>query len=174
VLSTRRKHCPIFYRRFLQLKAEAPEVSDDQVIVQAIKCCMPDHCTVTWLGNGQRQLQTCTRILQNLASQRSSTFGSLSNREKLPSMTKPHDQHVRMKTYRTTTNQIMLTTPIQTVVDLWRVGTKILVHLHRRERTEPSITGQIIMSKEGACQVGDAATTKAHSSLCIVCTTKMT
>jgi hypothetical protein len=28
---------PKFYRRFLQLKAQAPEVSDDQVIAQAIK-----------------------------------------------------------------------------------------------------------------------------------------
>jgi hypothetical protein len=28
---------PNFYRRFLQLKAQAPEVSDDQVIMQAIK-----------------------------------------------------------------------------------------------------------------------------------------
>jgi hypothetical protein len=28
---------PNFYRRFLQLKAQAPEVSDDQVITQAIK-----------------------------------------------------------------------------------------------------------------------------------------
>jgi hypothetical protein len=26
-----------FYRRFLQMKAQAPEVSDDQVIAQAIK-----------------------------------------------------------------------------------------------------------------------------------------
>jgi hypothetical protein len=28
---------PTFYRRFLQLKAQAPEVSDEQVITQAIK-----------------------------------------------------------------------------------------------------------------------------------------
>jgi hypothetical protein len=28
---------PNFYRRFLQLKAQAPEVSDDQVVTQAIK-----------------------------------------------------------------------------------------------------------------------------------------
>jgi hypothetical protein len=28
---------PNFYRRFLQLKAQAPEVSDDQVIAQSIK-----------------------------------------------------------------------------------------------------------------------------------------
>jgi hypothetical protein len=28
---------PNFYRRFLQLKAQAPEVSDEQVITQAIK-----------------------------------------------------------------------------------------------------------------------------------------
>jgi hypothetical protein len=28
---------PDFYRRFLQLKAQAPEVSDDQVIAHAIK-----------------------------------------------------------------------------------------------------------------------------------------
>jgi hypothetical protein len=28
---------PNFYQRFLQFKAQAPEVSDDQVIVQAIK-----------------------------------------------------------------------------------------------------------------------------------------
>jgi hypothetical protein len=28
---------PNFYRRFLQLKAQAPEVSDDHVIAQAIK-----------------------------------------------------------------------------------------------------------------------------------------
>jgi hypothetical protein len=28
---------PKFYRRFLQLKAQAPEVSDEQVIAQAIK-----------------------------------------------------------------------------------------------------------------------------------------
>jgi hypothetical protein len=28
---------PNFYRRFLQLKAQAPEVSDEQVVVQAIK-----------------------------------------------------------------------------------------------------------------------------------------
>jgi hypothetical protein len=28
---------PNIYRRFLQLKAQAPEVSDDQVIVQAMK-----------------------------------------------------------------------------------------------------------------------------------------
>jgi hypothetical protein len=28
---------PDFYRRFLQLKAKAPEVSDEQVIAQAIK-----------------------------------------------------------------------------------------------------------------------------------------
>jgi hypothetical protein len=28
---------PNFYRRFLQLKAQSPEVSDDQVIVQSIK-----------------------------------------------------------------------------------------------------------------------------------------
>jgi hypothetical protein len=28
---------PNFYRRFLQLKAQAPEVSDDQVIAQVIK-----------------------------------------------------------------------------------------------------------------------------------------
>jgi hypothetical protein len=33
---------PNFYRRFLQLKAQAPEVSDDQVIAQAIK--------VMWAG----------------------------------------------------------------------------------------------------------------------------
>jgi hypothetical protein len=34
-----------FYRRFLQLKAQGPEVSDDQVIAQAIKalCAGPLH-----------------------------------------------------------------------------------------------------------------------------------
>jgi hypothetical protein len=32
-----REPLPDFYRRFLQLKAQAPEVSDKQVIVQAIK-----------------------------------------------------------------------------------------------------------------------------------------
>jgi hypothetical protein len=36
---------PNFYRRFLQLKAQAPEVSDGQVIAQAIKalCVGPPH-----------------------------------------------------------------------------------------------------------------------------------
>jgi hypothetical protein len=32
-----RESLPDFYRRFLQLKAQAPEVSDEQVITQAIK-----------------------------------------------------------------------------------------------------------------------------------------
>jgi hypothetical protein len=33
----REKTLPNFYQRFLQLKAQAPEVLDDQVIAQAIK-----------------------------------------------------------------------------------------------------------------------------------------
>jgi hypothetical protein len=37
---------PTFFRRFLQLKTQAPEVSDDQIIVQAIKALHtgPLHC----------------------------------------------------------------------------------------------------------------------------------
>jgi hypothetical protein len=33
----RKRKLPNFYQSFLQLKAHAPEVSDDQVIAQAIK-----------------------------------------------------------------------------------------------------------------------------------------
>jgi hypothetical protein len=33
----RKKTLSNFYQKFLQLKAQAPEVSDDQVITQAIK-----------------------------------------------------------------------------------------------------------------------------------------
>jgi hypothetical protein len=35
-----------FYRMFLQLKAQAPDVSDDQVIAQAIKALHMGSCTV--------------------------------------------------------------------------------------------------------------------------------
>jgi hypothetical protein len=38
---------PNFYRRFLQLKAQAPEVSDDQVIAQAIKALRVGPYTIT-------------------------------------------------------------------------------------------------------------------------------
>jgi hypothetical protein len=34
---------PDFYQRFLQLKAQASEISDDQVIAQAIKALRQGH-----------------------------------------------------------------------------------------------------------------------------------
>jgi hypothetical protein len=37
---------PNFYRMFLQLKAQPPEVPDDQVIAQAIKALRMGPCTV--------------------------------------------------------------------------------------------------------------------------------
>jgi UDP-2,3-diacylglucosamine pyrophosphatase LpxH len=45
VRSVRERKFSNFYERFLQLKAQAPEVSDDQVIAQAIKvlCAGPLH-----------------------------------------------------------------------------------------------------------------------------------
>jgi hypothetical protein len=48
-----KKTLPNFYRRFLQLKAQAPEVTDDQVITQAIKALrvkpMHNHLLREWL-----------------------------------------------------------------------------------------------------------------------------
>jgi UDP-2,3-diacylglucosamine pyrophosphatase LpxH len=38
-----REPLPNFYQRFLQLKAQAPEVSDEQVIAQAIKSLRAGH-----------------------------------------------------------------------------------------------------------------------------------
>jgi hypothetical protein len=79
-----------------------------------------------------------------------------------------------MKIDHTTTTQRMLTTSIQPTADLWTSGRKLTGRRRRRGRIEPLTIGQISMTKEGACQAGDVTVVEAHSSLHIVCTTKMT
>jgi hypothetical protein len=55
---------PNFYRRFLQLKAQAPKVSDDQVISQAIKamCARPLHNHFV-----RERLKTVIELYENFA-----------------------------------------------------------------------------------------------------------
>jgi hypothetical protein len=86
---------PNFYRRFLQLKAQAPEVSDDQVIAQAIKAphARPLHSHLV----GERP-KTITELYENFAKISKSDvlhFRKLEQQRKVPK----HDKSSRPACY---------------------------------------------------------------------------
>jgi hypothetical protein len=59
---------PEFYQRFLQLKAQALEVSDEQVIAQAIKALRAGPLHNHLVRNGLKQCRSCMISLQNAAN----------------------------------------------------------------------------------------------------------
>jgi hypothetical protein len=106
---------------------------------------------------------------RNSASWNSFNFGSLSCKEKPPSTTKHQYQHDTVKADPNTIIPSRFTTSTLMVADHQRIGIRILDHLRKRERREPLTIDQIIIVREGACQVEVEAVAEAHSSLCIVC-----
>jgi hypothetical protein len=89
---------PNFYRRFLQLKAQAPEVSYDQVIAQAIKVLRvgPLHSHLV-----RERPKTVLELYENFVKFSKSEvlhFWKLDSREKSLSTMKLQDQLVIVKT----------------------------------------------------------------------------
>jgi hypothetical protein len=82
---------PNFYRRFLQLKAQAPEVSDDHVNAQAIKalCAGPIHGHLV-----RERPKTVAELYENFVKFIKSEvlhFRKLEQQRKSPSTMKPQD-----------------------------------------------------------------------------------
>jgi hypothetical protein len=80
---------------FLQLKAQAMEVSDDQVVAQAIKalCVGPLHSHLVM--ERSKTITELYEILPNSANRRSFTFRKLEQQWKAPK----HDEALRLVHY---------------------------------------------------------------------------
>jgi hypothetical protein len=165
---------PNLYRRFLQVKAQALEVSDDQVIALAIKalCARPLHGHLV-----RERPKTVLEMYENFAKFSKSEvlhFQKLEQQRNVPK----HDEASRPTQYRENRPHRNFSKHVNNIdsdgCDHHKNGKRISGHLRRRERKEHSTTEEITTTKEAACQTGGEAATKAHSSLHIACTMEMT
>jgi hypothetical protein len=85
------------------------------------------------------------------------------------SMMKPQDQHDTVKAGLSKIIRSRFTTSTTMATDHQRISRRILGHLCKKERREPSTIDQIIIVREGACQIKAEAMAEAHSSLRTVC-----
>jgi hypothetical protein len=106
----------------------------------------------------------------SLASRRSCTSTSSSNKEKHQGITKLQGHLVTTTISAATLNKCTTSTPM--VVSLRRIGKRILDHLRSKEAKEPLSKGQISITTEGACKAEAVVMAEAptHSSLCTACT----
>jgi hypothetical protein len=128
---------------------------------KASKLCAPGPCTVIKSESDQKQSRRSTKGSLNLASWRSCTFASSSNKEKHPSMMKLQGHLVTLIISVATLS--MCTTSTLMVAGLRRIGKRILDPLRKKEAREPSSKGQTSIIREGACQAEAVVTAEAHT-----------
>jgi hypothetical protein len=120
---------PNFYQRFLQLKAQAPEVSDDQVIAQAIKALRAGPLHSHLVKERPRPVLELYEQFTKFSKSEIQHFRKLEQQRKFQSRTKLQDL-TTLKTSTTIPSQC--TTLILTIVDHWRIERGVMGHPRNR------------------------------------------
>jgi hypothetical protein len=160
---------PNFYRRFLQLKAQAPEVSDDQVNAQPIKALQaePLHSHLV-----KEQPKIVPELYEQFVKFRKSEvhhFCKIEQQRKTSKPMKPQDRPATIIASAAILSQYTKLT--QTVVGHQRIGRRILGHLHKKETWGSPIKDTLSTIKEVSYQIMVAITVGAltYSYLHTVC-----
>jgi hypothetical protein len=128
-----------------------------------LKPFMPDPCTVTWSGSGQRPCQNYMKSSSSLANRRSCTSTRSSSNEKSPSTMKLRGHLIT--TREATPSKCTVST--LTVVGCRRIGIRVLDPLRKKEAKALFSKGQTSIISEEPHQA--EALTHTHTSHHIPC-----
>jgi hypothetical protein len=156
---------PNFYRRFLQLKAQALEVSNDQVIAQAIKALHAGPLHSHLLRERPKIVLELDEQFAKFSKSEVQHFCKLEQQRKT---SKPH-KAPRLPCY----NNSQCIASTQTVLGHQRIMRRILGHLRKKEIQGPPIKDSFGTIKEVAHQIMVVVATKVHthSNLHTACST---
>jgi hypothetical protein len=166
-----------FFQRFLRLKAQVPEVSDKQAIMQAIKALRVGQLHHHLVRGTKKHSKNYTNNSKSLADQRCHTFISWISKGKQQMRMKVQDHS---STSRAKKAQQVLTWPTNKSTsltlmeaDLWRIGKKTLDLHGRKVRAKCRTQEKIISKTKVATPTGAEAGAEVKKSLCIVCFMRM-
>jgi hypothetical protein len=131
-------HSPNICQRFLRLKAQAPKISNDQVITQAIKALHVGSLHNHLVRERPKTVQELYENFEKFSKSEVLHFRKLEQQRKAPKKMKPPGQLVITEEDQTTLAMIvhrsMLTTLTQMVAVHQKIRRKYLAHLHQNRK----------------------------------------
>jgi hypothetical protein len=167
-----------FFQRFLPLMAQAPEVSDDQVIMQAIKALRTWQLHSHLVREHLRALKELYNNFPMLSKLEVLHFQKLEQHKKVPKeneASRPTKYNrARESTISSIIQPIKSATSTLTIAGLQKIGRKILGLCNQSIGTEPSTLEKIITIREEVTRARDEVMGEAKTNHYIACITKET
>jgi hypothetical protein len=146
-----------FFLRFLHLKAQAPEVSDEQVITQAIKTLCTGQLHSYPVRGWPRTLQELYDNFCKFSRSEVLHFRKLDQKEKFPRRTKPQDPPSTTRVVRAqwalTMHTSRSTTSTRTDAGHHKTRRKFLDLRNPKTKIKPSTLEKITITIEAACHI---------------------